>query len=348
MNPAVESALISAGATIVSVLATATVAIVGFRTSRSTNQKTLDAAKAATDKTVEAARDTNKATIDAAHADIRHTLDATREGQFADRYTKAVEQLGSDRLDVRIGGIYALERVARDSARDHPAVMEVLTAFVRCRSGERWPPAVDGEERERSTRPDIQAAVTVVGRRDTERDSPDRCIDLTDAVLIRADLAGAKLGGAVLTGAHLEGADLSEAGLSGAVLTGAHLEGADLSEAALGGRADLTGAHLDKAKLPGAKLQWGILTGARLGGATLSYADLEEADLSEADLSGANLSHADLERADLSEADLSGADLSDADLRDVRGLLQEQLDAALGNMETKLPDGYRCSAAWST
>jgi hypothetical protein len=31
-----------------------------------------------------------------------------------DRYTKAIEQLGSDRLDVRIGGIYALERVARD------------------------------------------------------------------------------------------------------------------------------------------------------------------------------------------------------------------------------------------
>ena len=27
------------------------------------------------------------------------------------RYTKAVEQLGSDKLDVRIGGIYALERV---------------------------------------------------------------------------------------------------------------------------------------------------------------------------------------------------------------------------------------------
>ena len=44
----------------------------------------------------------------------------SREGQVTDRYTKAIEQLGSDKLDVRIGGIYALERVARDSARDHP------------------------------------------------------------------------------------------------------------------------------------------------------------------------------------------------------------------------------------
>jgi len=55
----------------------------------------------------------------------------SQEGQVTDRYTKAVEQLGSDKLAVRIGGIYALERVARDSERDYPTVIEVLTAFVR-------------------------------------------------------------------------------------------------------------------------------------------------------------------------------------------------------------------------
>src|SRR5271165_3065503 len=64
----------------------------------------------------------------------------SREGQVTDRYTKAIEQLGSDKPDVRIGGIYALERVARDSARDHPTVMEVLTAFIREHSREHWPP----------------------------------------------------------------------------------------------------------------------------------------------------------------------------------------------------------------
>jgi hypothetical protein len=61
----------------------------------------------------------------------RRTLELTEQGQVTERYTKAIEQLGSDKLDVRIGGIYALERVARDSARDHPTVMEVLTAFIR-------------------------------------------------------------------------------------------------------------------------------------------------------------------------------------------------------------------------
>ena len=54
----------------------------------------------------------------------RRAFELTEQGQVTDRYTKAVEQLGSDKLDVRIGGIYALERVARDSARDHPTVME--------------------------------------------------------------------------------------------------------------------------------------------------------------------------------------------------------------------------------
>src|SRR5689334_64926 len=69
----------------------------------------------------------------------------SREGQVTDRYTKAIEQLGSDKLDVRIGGIYALERIARDSAKDHPTVMEVLTAFVREHSLEPWPPPADDE-----------------------------------------------------------------------------------------------------------------------------------------------------------------------------------------------------------
>ena len=78
----------------------------------------------------------------------RRTFELTEQGQVTDRYTKAIEQLGSDKLAVRIGGIYALERIARDSARDHPAGMEVLTAFIREHSHKEWPPpGPDGEAR---------------------------------------------------------------------------------------------------------------------------------------------------------------------------------------------------------
>ena len=65
----------------------------------------------------------------------------SREGQVTERYSNAIEQLGSDSSDVCAGGIYALERLARDSARDHATVMEVLTAFVREQSHKQRPEA---------------------------------------------------------------------------------------------------------------------------------------------------------------------------------------------------------------
>ena len=131
---------------------------------------------------------------------------------MTDRYTKAIEQLGSDKLDVRIGGIYALERVARDFAKDHPTVMEVLTAFIREHSREPWPPPdSEGQLGARSTRPDVQAAITVIGRRGSEHD------------IQPMDLAGADLAGAVLTRAYLTGAVLDRANLSGADLDDAIL-----------------------------------------------------------------------------------------------------------------------------
>jgi len=181
-----------------------------------------------------------------------------------DRYTKAIEQLGSyNRLDVRIGGIYALERVARDSARDHPTVMEVLAAFIREHSRETWrvpESATSGGRVDAFPRPDVQAALTVIGRRDAGRDQQD--MDLTAAVLPRALLFGAdltcvRLVGAVLSHAVVHsGAKLIDADLRNADLTEADLNGADLTRADLGGAilvgADLTGADLQGARLIGA------------------------------------------------------------------------------------------------
>ena len=72
---------------------------------------------------------------------------------MTDRYTEAIEQLGSDNLDVRIVGICALERIAPDVAEYHPTVMEVLTEFIREHSREPWVPAGRGAEApERTTR----------------------------------------------------------------------------------------------------------------------------------------------------------------------------------------------------
>src|SRR5215217_6581785 len=71
-------------------------------------------------------------------------LEATRDQQVTERFTRAIDQLGASdddgkpRLEIRLGGIYALERIAGDSlamenspGRDYGTVMEVLTAYVR-------------------------------------------------------------------------------------------------------------------------------------------------------------------------------------------------------------------------
>src|SRR5215217_223798 len=64
----------------------------------------------------------------------RHSEDLRQaeQGQITERFTRAIDQLGSEKLQIRLGGIYALERIAWDSPeRDYSTVMEVLTAYVR-------------------------------------------------------------------------------------------------------------------------------------------------------------------------------------------------------------------------
>ena len=186
----------------------------------------------------------------------------SRAGQLADRYALALGQLSREELDVRIGGIRALERVARDSPGHHPAVTGMLADFIRERSGQHRPPSgPGGRARERSPRPDVQAAITARGRRRAARDLGP--VDLAGADLTDADLTGADLGGAVLARAVLA-------------------------------RADLLAAKLARANLSGADLGGARLTGANLDGADLTDADLTDADLADADLARAEFAGAEL------------------------------------------------------
>ncbi len=278
------------------------------------------------------------------------TFELTEQGHLTERYSKAIEQLGSKGLDVRLGGIYALERIAVDSARDHPTVVEVLSAFVRehsnpARRGRSRAPAPSDHPQPTA---DVQAALTVLGRLPPREGvaraqlaAANLCrIDLNGANLCRALLREADLSGATLDGADLSGADLREANLSpvdvvepgdliGALLLrGAHLVEANLSGATLEHanlclavlvEANLSGADLREANLSDAYLHEANLSGANLDGANLSGAHLDWADLSGAQLDGVNLSGADLAKANLSgaffgEANLSGADLHEANL----------------------------------
>ncbi|MBD1875060.1 pentapeptide repeat-containing protein [Nodosilinea sp. FACHB-131] len=235
-------------------------------------------------------------------------LQLAEDKNVTDRFSKAVEMLADDKLEVRLGGIYSLERIARDSKADHAVVMEVLTAFVRAKSTPR--------EEELTLSQDIQSTLTVIGRRTPiENEQP---IDLRGALLSYADLNGAFLSWVNLSWANLSGAKLFNTNLTSANLVGANLINANFSFANLSSAslswtklngASLSGANLSEAKLSGAKLN-----GANLVGANFSDADLSRANLIDADVRGANLTDVDLSEADLSNADLSGANLSGADL----------------------------------
>jgi hypothetical protein len=59
---------------------------------------------------------------------------ADRQRRITESFSKAIEQLGSDKIEVRLGGIYSLERISKESPNDYWTVIENLTAFVRERS----------------------------------------------------------------------------------------------------------------------------------------------------------------------------------------------------------------------
>jgi hypothetical protein len=252
---------------------------------------------------------------------LAETQRANREADQRERYTKAIDQLGTTgkkKVDVRLGGIYALLRVAEDSDRDLPIVVDVLCAFVR---GHGQGPEGDSYRALMAHRPpdDVEAALSVVGGIHNP--------DLKSRISLRD--------------AHLE-----RAGLGGANLTRASLARAKLAQTYLAG-ADLTGAYMVRASLTGAFLNDANLSGARLKSADLTRADLPGANLTDANLTGADLHRAKLTDADLSGADLSGARLTDADLSGAHGLTQGQLEDAMGNEETHLPDGFTRPEHWT-
>ena len=56
--------------------------------------------------------------------------DAT-ERRITELYTKAVEQLGSEKAPVRLGGLYALERLAQDNPAHRQTIANVICAYLR-------------------------------------------------------------------------------------------------------------------------------------------------------------------------------------------------------------------------
>jgi uncharacterized protein YjbI with pentapeptide repeats len=283
---------------------------------------------------------------------IRHfgQTNADRQRRITEGFSKAVEQLGSDKLEVRLGGIYSLERISRESPDDYWTVMENLTAFVRERSrrneaertsqdadqrirnraydlwqkagrphgfAERFWNLADRHERFAGPAADILAVLMVIGRRSDAEKTREGMngwqFDFTGAILRRCDLQSADLKRANFSNAYLETAKLC-----GASLDRANFDDANIQET------DFLGAHLEDAHFVSAYGEWAIFSHGHLGAAKFNKAYLKGTVFLDADLNGADLSEANLESAVLSlahlrearfyNAHLEGADISNASL----------------------------------
>lgn len=233
-------------------------------------------------------------------------LTLAREGQLSERFTKAVEQLANRDSLVRIGGLLTLERAAQLSPERYHWTMVEVITEFIRNHA----PARTGAGCAAKDGPskDVYIALKVLGRRDVAHDPRDR----TQNRLFLAEL------------------DLCHAYLSRLNLAYAEFQDARLANA-LFRETDLKNTWLQRSDLKRAFMQ----------GADLSGADLSDADLTQAELPGANLSGAVLNNAELRDACFDDADLSLAN-----GLTQLQVNSAIGNLSTKLPNHLSRPASW--
>ncbi|MGH9373961.1 MAG: pentapeptide repeat-containing protein [Vicinamibacterales bacterium] len=181
-------------------------------------------------------------------------LDIDRQGQLTNRFIQATGQLGAElkggqpNVEVRLGGIYALNRISNDWPKDYWPIADVLTAYVRHNA--RWS-ASSVEARESKPTADIQAILTVLGRNDPPGGFNERHkLDLRNTDLRGAEFWDSHLEWTDFWGAHLERAEMWGAVLHHAKLEHSHLAGANLRATKLDGAslegADVTGAVFDK------------------------------------------------------------------------------------------------------
>jgi hypothetical protein len=257
------------------------------------------------------------------------TLRVTQDKQASERFVKATENLGHGAREVRLGAIYSLERLARDSASDYPVILKMLAGFIRVKTRSSEKTVAAKESTDERSDSEAMAPASSVGATEAEETVSDDVQAALDILSVRKSLRPAKENKANQDSSEANGAS-DDLVLN---LNGSRLNRADLTEADLCSVL-LNNAELKSAAMRGAEMRKAKLIGANLRGADMGQAKLNDADLSSSILIGVTLIGADLTGADLTEADLTGANLTET-----IGLTQEQLDKAFSDGETLLPDG---------
>ena len=347
------------------------------------NKRQNDVAEKQSDTAIEqskAANEQSRAANKQSEAANRQAITA-EEGLITERLSKATEGLGKNDegkpvIEVRLGALYSLERIAQDSLRDHVQIMEMICAYIRYNS-----PRADTEikfvldlgidktnsnNKNETPREDIKAAIAIIGRRhDWTADKKHLKIEQQQKYIIdlsHCNLQGAQLNLANLNGAQLEGADLSNAQLKKADLEYAQLESAILIDAHLEGafmkRADLkftnlSGAKIRRADMSNAQLDNTNMSGARLARTKMNNAEIRNTDMSGASLIMTNLSGVSIVRANMKGAWFNGAITKNTcmyrgSLLELRRITQEQIDVMFCGINVEIPIDLTRPEHWPT
>lgn len=219
-------------------------------------------------------------------------VETAQQGLLNERYQKGAEMLGSAVLAVRLGGIYALRRLAEEHPEQyHVQIMELFCAFVRFPTEDtRMQFHSEGDEELDGPglilRPDVQDVMRAIGSRNAKL----ICLEqskkfkpyLRDANVSYFQTADSNLSYAWLTNANLSNTELRRVDLSSARLRQANLSGASLRDAnlckAVFWSADLSNADFTGANLTGASFGRGRVPGRRRNTAMgLTQAQLDKA-----------------------------------------------------------------------
>ncbi|WP_323036643.1 pentapeptide repeat-containing protein [Pararhodobacter sp.] len=313
------------------------------------------------------------------------TVRYQKEGHMTDRIAKAVEMLGAEKtvkkdgveetkpnLEVRIGAILSLERIAQDSTthdkgRDHVRVMEILCAYIRenapASSAENheygdWEPLKDDptdDERKahlakRDERFGAHVSEGKVRQWATTLTPPRE--DIAQALTIIGRRTHAQLlveaawpnpPSATTTWVFDTECPALPDEPSQTAMTKAEVDAyreqvaawKKVIEGYTGYRLDLRGANLQGADMTKGRYQTARSEKTRLEGADLRQARMEGADLRQARMEGAILRQARMEGAVLTQARMEGAILGLARMEGADLMLarMEGADLGLARME---------------
>ena len=282
---------------------------------------------------------------------MRHSAqtEADRQRRITDGFTKAAEQMSSEKFEIRLAGIYSLARIARESETDYWPAMETLAGFVRegsrrfeatadrrpfedrvsqrayylwrdmgqpsGRDAEIWGLAKNRELFLQPSFKDVSAAAKAIGDRPAKgiimEQENNWILDLSGAILQWADLKGTNFARANFEFANLEGTKFDGADLSHARLWFATLRRASFHKAVLRG-ADLGMAEAEECRLPFADCAGATFSYANFSRGRFHCAVLTEADFTMSKLDNADFTSADMKRVKLEPETFEGVNFKSA------------------------------------